>query len=60
MEQKREFPTAAALVFARVGKRLAAERGDLGLARAARRLEREAKDALAKRQSVLSDPKDHG
>ena len=50
------YPTAAALVQARAMKRVAGKYGDLNLARRAKALEKDAKEALAKRQSVLSAP----
>ena len=55
MDQKKEFPTAMALVMARSAKRIAGKYGDLGLARAANDLQKRAMQAIRNRQSVLSD-----
>ena len=54
MEQDQRFPTAMALVMARAAKRVAGKHGDLGLARAAKKLEQEAHLAIKNRQSELS------
>ena len=55
MEQNKEYPTAMALVMARSMKRVAGKYGDLGLARRARDLQKQAMQAIKNRQSVLSD-----
>jgi hypothetical protein len=52
-----KFPTVTALVMARVMKRVAAKYADLGLAREANSLEKEALSALKNGQSALSDPR---
>jgi hypothetical protein len=54
--KKGEFPTVAALVMARMMKRIAVKYADLALARRANSLEKEALSALQKRQSALSSP----
>ena len=54
------YPTASALVMARAMKRVAGKHGDLGLARRARDLLKQAMQAIKKRQSVLSDRDDEG
>ena len=55
MEEKQEFPTAMALVMARAAKRLAFKNGDLGLARAAKKLHKEAEEAIKAKSSVLHE-----
>jgi hypothetical protein len=55
LERQEKYPTAAALVMARVMKRVAVKYADLGLARRAAFLHKEALSALQKRQSALSN-----
>jgi hypothetical protein len=55
MEQKRGYPTAAALAMARAQRRLAVKYGDLGLAKRAKDLEARALRAIRMRQSYLPD-----
>ena len=57
MGASEKYPTAMALVMARVMKRVAAKYGDLGLAREANSLYKEALSALRKKQSALSSPR---
>jgi hypothetical protein len=56
--KKGKYPTAAALVMARMMKRVAAKYGDLGLARRAKYLEKDALSALKNGQSALSNPRE--
>jgi len=49
------LPTAVALVMARTMKRVAVKHLDLDLARRANELDKEARSALTKRQSALSN-----
>ena len=53
MDQK-PFPSVQALVLAKTARRVAGERGDLGLARAANDLHREALSAIRRKSSSLS------
>ena len=57
-EGSREEGQIAALVMARMMKRLAVKYADLGLAQRARYLEKEALSALKNRQSALSNPRE--
>jgi hypothetical protein len=57
MGASEKYPTAMALVMARVMKRIAAMYADLGLAREANSLHKEALSALRKKQSGLSNPR---
>lgn len=54
------YPTGRALVMARAMRRVAEKHGDLGLARRARDLLKQAMQAIKKRQSVLSDDENGG
>jgi hypothetical protein len=54
--KKGKFPTVAALVMARMMKRIAVKYADLGLARRSKYLEKEALSALKKGQSALNNP----
>ena len=57
MGASEKYPTAMALVMARMMKRVAAKHADLGLARLANSLHKEALSALRNRQSALSNPR---
>ena len=54
--KKGKYPTAAALVMARMMKRIAVKYADLDLAREASSLHKQAISALKKKQSALSSP----